>query len=88
MLLQYVYCCTTFVQSHSFNRAFDGSHNVEVALSGNEFDTPELEDVFKVRVTHNKAVVSWFTVELRVANGVINVHYGIKYLQEQELKKQ
>ncbi len=88
MLLQYVYCCTTFVQSHSFNQAFDGSHNVEVALSGNDFDTPELEDVFKVRVTHNKAVVRWFTVELRMANGFINVHYGIKYLQEQEPKKQ
>ncbi len=32
----------TFVQSYSYNRPFDGSHNVEVALSENEFDTPAL----------------------------------------------
>ncbi len=32
----------TFVQSYSYNRPFDGSHNVEVALSENEFDTPVL----------------------------------------------
>ncbi len=30
-----------FVQSYSYNRPFDGSHNVEVALSENEFDTPD-----------------------------------------------
>ncbi len=28
-----------FVQSYSYNRPFDGSHNVEVALSENEFDS-------------------------------------------------
>ncbi len=27
---------------YSYNRPFDGSHNVEVALSENEFDTPAL----------------------------------------------
>ncbi len=32
-----------FVQSYSYNRPFDGSHNVEVALSENEFDTPALK---------------------------------------------
>ncbi len=31
-----------FVQSYSYNRPFDGSHNVEVALSEKEFDTPDL----------------------------------------------
>ncbi len=35
----------TFVQSYSYNRPFDGSHNVEVALSENEFDTPDLDYV-------------------------------------------
>ncbi len=29
----------TFVQSYSYNRPFDDSHNVEEALSENEFDT-------------------------------------------------
>ncbi len=33
----------TFVNSYSYNRPFDGSHNVKVALSENEFDTPDLE---------------------------------------------
>ncbi len=33
----------TFVQSYSYNQPFDGSHNVEVALSENEFDTPALK---------------------------------------------
>ncbi len=32
----------TFVQCYCYNRPFDGSHNVEVALSENEFDTPAL----------------------------------------------
>ncbi len=36
----------TFVQSYSYNRPFDGSHNVEVALSENEFDTPDLCEVW------------------------------------------
>ncbi len=31
----------TFVQSYGYNRPFD-EHNVEVALSENEFDTPAL----------------------------------------------
>ncbi len=35
----------TFVQSYSYNRPFDGSHNVEVALSENEFDTPVVKYV-------------------------------------------
>ncbi len=35
----------TFVQSYSHNRPFDGSHNVEVALSENEFDTPALDRI-------------------------------------------
>ncbi len=34
------------IQSYSFNRPFDGSHNVEVALSENEFDTPDLVHLF------------------------------------------
>ncbi len=33
----------TFVKSYSYNRPFDGSHNVEVALSENEFDTPAIK---------------------------------------------
>ncbi len=36
----------TFVHSYSHNRPLDGSHNVEVALSENEFDTPGLNDSF------------------------------------------
>ncbi len=32
----------TSVQSYSYNRPFDGSHNVEVALGENEFDSPAL----------------------------------------------
>ncbi len=33
----------TFAQSYSYNRQFDGSHNVEVALSENEFDIPAID---------------------------------------------
>ncbi len=40
-----------FVQSYSYNRPFDGSHNVEVALSENEFDTPGIGTSFVPRVT-------------------------------------
>ncbi len=29
--------------AYSYNRPFDGSHNVEVALSENEFDTPDIK---------------------------------------------
>ncbi len=36
----------TFVQSYSYNRPFDGSHNVEVALGENEFDTPAIAYTF------------------------------------------
>ncbi len=35
-----------FVQSYSYNLPFDGSHNVEVALSENQFDTPALKGEF------------------------------------------
>lgn len=32
------------LQSYSYNRPFEGSHNAEVALSENEFDTPALNE--------------------------------------------
>ncbi len=42
----------TFVQSYSYNRPFDGSHNTEVALSENEFDTTDLHSFFLYSTKH------------------------------------
>ncbi len=42
-----------FVQSYSYNWLFYGSHNVDVALSENEFDPPELETTTGRFVTSN-----------------------------------
>ncbi len=45
----------TFVQSYSYNRPFDDSHNVEVAFSENEFDTPDLEYDLCMKMSRNLA---------------------------------
>ncbi len=38
----------TFVQSYSYNRPFDGSHDVGVALSENEFGTPAIDNLWGI----------------------------------------
>ncbi len=43
-----------FVQFYSYNRPFGGSHNVEVALSENEFDPPPALDY-----THLMEPLKW-----------------------------
>ncbi len=47
----------TFEQSYSNNRPFDGSHDVEVALSKNEFDNPALTSSHHTCNIHSKILL-------------------------------
>lgn len=39
-----------FIQSHIYNRPFEGNHNADVALDENEFDTPALKEVIREKL--------------------------------------
>ncbi len=73
--------------SLSYNRPFDGSHNVEVALSENEFDTPAL-DSSGIMVHKNDGSVrtsglkSWYSMGLQYSGNKSKIALFIAYMGE------